>query len=266
MASAAWPHNAKSSANDWQGACAPTPVLFLLVLFIVAAASGVTAAVTGFGIGSLLTPLLAARYGMPAAIAAVALPHALATAVRCWRLRRAIDRGVLHRFGLCSAAGGLTGALLYTNLGGPALTRVLGVLLIVTATLNLAGWARRWRPHGWAIWTLGLVSGFFGGVAGNQGGLRAAALSSLGLSGAAFVATATATGLLVDAVRTPIYLYRAGETLMTLAVPIAVAAVGVLVGTVMGERVLLGMTPERFRRTVSTLVGLLGVYLLWSTA
>lgn len=27
---------------------------------------------TGFGIGSLLTPLLASRYGMPAAIAAVA--------------------------------------------------------------------------------------------------------------------------------------------------------------------------------------------------
>jgi uncharacterized membrane protein YfcA len=237
---------------------------FYLILLAVAVLSGVTASITGFGIGSLLTPLLASRYGMPTAIAAVALPHALATAVRCWRLRRSIDYGVLRRFGLVSAAGSLAGALLYASLGGPALTRVLGALLICTAILNLAGWARRWRPRGPAVWALGLASGLFGGVAGNQGGLRAAALSSLGLAGAAFVATATATGLIVDAVRTPIYVYRAGDALYGLAVPIAVAAAGVLAGTVAGERVLVAMSPDRFRRVVAVLIGLLGVFLLWS--
>src|SRR5688572_2718838 len=186
---------------------------FLSAVFGVGLLSGATAAIAGFGIGSLLTPLLAARYGMPSAIAAVALPHALATAVRCWRLRRAIDYGVLRRFGIVSAGGSLAGALLYARLGGPALTRILGVLLIVTAAINLAGWARQWRPQGWMVWALGLASGVFGGIAGNQGGLRAGALAALGLTGTAFVATATATGLIVDAVRTPIYLYRAGSTL-----------------------------------------------------
>lgn len=240
--------------------------LFHVALFGVAVLSGATAALGGFGIGSLLTPLVASRYGMEAAIAAVALPHALATAVRCWRLRRAIDRDVLRRFGMVSAAGSLAGALLYSRLGGPALTRVLGVLLVATAVMNLSGWARRWRPQGPLVWALGLGSGLFGGLAGNQGGIRAAALSSLGLWGPAFVATSTATGLLVDAVRTPIYVYRAGPTLMALMVPILVSAAGVLVGTIAGERLLLSMNPDRFRRVVAALIGLLGLFLLWTAA
>jgi uncharacterized membrane protein YfcA len=36
--------------------------------------------------------------------------------------------------------------------------------------------------------------------------------------------------------------------------------VGVLVGTVLGERVLLGLSVERFKRVVSTLIGVLGVW------
>src|SRR5215216_5198648 len=99
---------------------------FYAVLAAVAVLSGATASVVGFGIGSLLTPLLATRVGAPVAVAAVALPHAAATALRCWRLRHAIDRAVLRGFGLLSAAGGLAGALLYTRLGGRALTAALG--------------------------------------------------------------------------------------------------------------------------------------------
>jgi uncharacterized membrane protein YfcA len=52
---------------------------FLALLFLVAILSGATASVVGFGIGSLLTPLLATRLGMSVAVAAVAIPHALAT-------------------------------------------------------------------------------------------------------------------------------------------------------------------------------------------
>ena len=235
---------------------------FLVAVAAVAVLSGATASVVGFGIGSLLTPLLAARVGTPAAVAAVALPHAAATALRCWRLRRAVDLEVLRGFGALSAAGGLAGALLYARLGGRALTVVLGALLVLTAVAGLTGLTDRWRPRGVGAMTLGLVTGLFGGLAGNQGGLRAAALGSFGLAPAAFVATATATGLLVDAARTPVYLWRAGPTLLALATPIGVATVGVLAGTLLGERILLGMPRERFRRVTSLAVGALGVWLL----
>jgi uncharacterized protein len=239
--------------------------VFLFALFVVAVLSGGTAAVAGFGIGSLLTPLLATRLGTAAAIAAVSIPHATATALRFWRLRAAVDRSVIRGFGLLSAAGGLAGALLYARLSSRTLTIVLGLLLVLTAVAGLTGWATRWRAKGPRAAALGLASGFFGGIAGNQGGLRAAALLGFGLAPAAYVATSTAIALMVDAARTPVYVWRAGSTLADLSAPIAVATVGVVVGTLVGERILLGLTVERFRRLVSALVGLLGLWLLAST-
>jgi uncharacterized membrane protein YfcA len=203
---------------------------------------------------------------MGTAVAAVTIPHAVATALRCWRLRAAIDRGVLLRFGLLSAAGGLLGALLYTRLGGPALTRILGALLLLTAAAHLAGLARRWHPHGPVVSLLGFTSGLFGGVAGNQGGLRAAALTAFGLGPAAFVATSTATGLLVDAARAPVYLWRAGGRLLELWPLIALATAGVVIGTLAGERLLLGLSRERFGQVVAGAIGVLGAWLVFGGA
>jgi uncharacterized membrane protein YfcA len=109
---------------------------------------------------------------------------------------------------------------------------------------------------------LGAASGFFGGMAGNQGGLRAAALTTWRLSPAAFVATSTAVGLMVDAARLPIYLAGAGADLRSLALPIAIGTAGVLIGTLAGERILMRLSAERFRQIVSALIIVLGVWLL----
>ena len=84
--------------------------MFLCAVLLVGILSGAAASLVGFGIGSLLTPLLALRFGTSVAVAAVTIPHAVATAVRCWRLRTYIDRPILVRFGLVSAAGALAGA------------------------------------------------------------------------------------------------------------------------------------------------------------
>jgi uncharacterized membrane protein YfcA len=237
-------------------------MILLGALLIVGILGGATAAVSGFGIGSLLTPLLATRYDVPLAIAAVSIPHAIATAVRCWRLRASISWPVIRTFGALSAAGGLVGALLYTRVGSRAMTVTLGVLLIATSVAALSDWMVRLHPRGVVAQGLGFLSGLFGGIAGNQGGLRAAALLAFALPPTAFVATATATGLAVDAARMPIYVWRAGNELIALATPIGVATVGVLIGTVLGERLLFGLSPERFRRVIGALIGILGVWLV----
>ena len=66
-----------------------------------------------------------------------------------------------------------------------------------------------------------------------------------------YVATATATAMLVDIVRTPIYVWRAGGVLTTLVLPLSVATVGVLIGTVLGERILLGLSIRQFRYAIA---------------
>jgi uncharacterized membrane protein YfcA len=236
--------------------------MLLFGVFVLAVLSGATASVAGFGIGSLLTPLLAASFGTATAVAAVAIPHAAATALRCWRLRANIDWSVLRGFGLLSAIGGLVGALLYTRFSNDALTLALGLLLLSTAVATLVDLPSRVRATGIVVGVLGLLSGVFGGLAGNQGGLRAAAMLSFSLAPVRYVATATATAMLVDLVRTPIYVWRAGSVLSTLTIPLSVATVGVLIGTVLGERILLGLSIRQFRFAIAILIGLLGVWLV----
>ncbi len=232
-------------------------LVWLFVSFI----GGATASVAGFGIGSLLTPALASRFDIADAILAVSIPHAVATAIRAWRLRKSVDLRVLKGFGIASAIGGLAGALFLFAAESHART-ILGVLLIATGAAGLTGWNRRIQPRGLVSTALGGLSGLFGGIAGNQGGLRAAAMMRFDLSPAAFVATSTAVGLMVDAGRLPVYIARGSGRIVDLAVPIAIATVGVIAGTLAGERILLRLSRDRFTRIVSALITLLGLWVM----
>src|SRR5688572_28566725 len=71
---------------------------------VAAVLAGSVAAVSGFGMGSLLTPLL--LLSMPAnhAVAILAIPHAVATGIRWLRLRPAVHRPTFRQFGIASAA------------------------------------------------------------------------------------------------------------------------------------------------------------------
>src|SRR5688572_8556393 len=141
-----------------------------LSLFV-AALAGAVSAVTGFGIGSLLTPVFALSMDTRLAVAAVAIPHVVGTAVRFWLLQGGIDRRVLWSFGLTSAAGGLAGAALSRVASNGWLNVVFGVLLLFAAASETTGLARRMRFRGWIAWLAGGLSGFLGGLVGNQGGI-----------------------------------------------------------------------------------------------
>lgn len=233
-----------------------------LLLALAAALGGAIAAVSGFGIGSLITPVLALTAGTKLAVAAVAIPHILGTAFRYWRLGGRPDRRVLLSFGLTSAAGGLAGALLHGRLGSPSLALVFGVLLVFVAVSQFTGLAARLHFEGRSAWVAGALSGFLGGLVGNQGGIRSAALLNFEMDQRTFVATATAIGLMVDAARTPVYVWHAGSDLVRLAGPIAIASAGVLVGTVAGGALLARIPPRAYRPLVASLVGALGVLML----
>jgi uncharacterized protein len=237
-------------------------MLFLVAVLAAAVLAGGIAAITGFGIGSLLTPLLALHLGTKLAVAAVAVPHAAATALRCFRLRGAIDWPVLWRFGIPSAIGGLAGALLHGDLSNTALTLVLGGLLVIAGSLGLANLTVQVRLRG--AWSLigGLFSGLFGGLVGNQGGIRSAALLGTSLPPERFVATATASALLVDVVRLPVYLRHATGQLLQHGWLVGIAVAGVLVGTVVGDRVLRRLPEEGFRRVLSGFLIALGLSLI----
>lgn len=229
-----------------------------VLVIVVAVVAGGVAAVTGFGIGSLLTPVLALQVDTRLAVAAVSVPHVIGTALRFWLLSGGIDRRVFWNFGLTSAAGGLTGAMLHGWASNRWLTVVFGVLLLFAAASEVLGLARRMRFRGPVAWIAGAVSGVLGGLVGNQGGIRSAALLGFDLSKKSFVATATAVALLVDAARMPVYLVNQHNEMSALWPWIALATIGVTVGTVLGSRVL-GRIPEVwFHRVLALVLAILG--------
>ena len=235
---------------------------FNVLVVVIAMFAGAMASVTGFGIGSLLTPTFGLQVGTKIAVAAVSIPHAAGTALRCWLLRERVDRHVLFTFGLTSASGGLVGALLHEWVSSPFLTLVFGALLVFVAISELTGLARRMRFRGVVAWMAGAASGLLGGLVGNQGGIRSAALLGAELPRHTFVATATAVGLIVDAARMPVYLATTGDEVWAIRPVVAVATVGVIAGTLFGHRLLARIPEAMFRPTVAVILGLLGLAMI----
>jgi uncharacterized membrane protein YfcA len=229
-----------------------------MVLVTVSVVAGAVAAVTGFGIGSLLTPVLALQVDTQLAVALVSIPHVVGTVLRLWLLEGHVDRRIFWSFGLTSAAGGLVGAILHGWFTNRWLSVVLGGLLLFAAASEATGLASRMRFQGWVAWIAGALSGLLGGLIGNQGGLRSAALLGFDLAKERFVATATAVALIVDGARVPVYLATQQGALTEPSTPIGLATLGVAIGTVLGSRVL-GRIPEAwFHRTLALVLALLG--------
>lgn len=224
--------------------------------------AGALAGVVGFGIGSLLTPVLALSVGTRTAVALVSIPHLAGTALRFALIRGHVDRRVFVSFGLTSAAGGLTGALLHARLGNPALSIVFGGLLLFVAFSEFSGLARRIRFEGVLAWIAGALSGFLGGLVGNQGGIRSGALIGFHLKRDAFVATATAVGLVVDAARMPVYFVTELDAIRAAWPLAALATASVVAGTLAGRRVLSRVPERQFHRLVAAVLAVLGTAML----
>lgn len=237
---------------------------FELAIAGAAILAGAIASVAGFGIGSMLTPLLAIRVGAKLAVAAVSIPHVIGTALRFWLLHGHVDRRIFLWFGITSAAGGLTGALLHAYASNRALAIVFGCLLLFVGVSELTGFMNNIRLGRRAAWVAGAVSGVFGGLVGNQGGIRSAALLAFDTDKEAFVATATAVGLVVDGARMPVYLVAERSGLLQIWPLIAIATVGVVIGTLTGMRVLRHVPDRQFRRIVAVLLLALGTWMLFA--
>ena len=173
-----------------------------------------------------------------------------------------MDWKIVRSFGFTSAAGGVAGALLNTWATSRALELVFGALLILAGSSQLTGFARRWRLTGTLAWLGGALSGFFGGLVGNQGGIRTAAMLGFEVNKRQFVATTTAVAWLIDAARVPILVWSERPALMAMWPTIAIATLGVVIGTIFGDRLLARVPERRFRTVIGLLLLFLGLTFL----
>jgi len=196
------------------------PLSYVVVGLVSFFVSGLTLFV-GFGLGTLLLPVFALFFPIDVAVAATAVVHLANNLFKVGLMYRDAVPRVLLRFGLPAVALAFAGALLlrtlsqqdplfeWVALGRTAVVTpielVMGLLIVLFALSDLSpamGRLRfdtRWLPVG------GALSGFFGGLSGHQGALRAAFLLPLGLTPTAFAATQAVIASMVDLSRLSIY-------------------------------------------------------------
>lgn len=243
----------------------------ILIGFAALVTSGLTL-FSGFGLGTILMPVFALFFPLPLAIAATAVVHFANNLFKFGLMARQADWPVVAKFSVPAAIAAIFGAasltffdqlpVLYqytfsgSNFEVTPVKAIIGSLIVLFALLELSprfqalAFSPRWLPVG------GALSGFFGGLSGNQGALRSAFLLKAGLSKDAFVATGVVSAVIVDAVRLTVYgtAMLAGHfaQIQTLAWPVVIGSVGAFVGAFVGKRVLQKIT----LRTVQLIVAI----------
>lgn len=229
----------------------------LLIGIVSLVASGLTL-FSGFGLGTILTPFFALFFPVTVAIAATAVVHFANNVFKLGLLARHAAWPVVWRFGFPAALAAIGGAAVLNGIGQmpvlatytlrgsefqiTAVKLAVGLLIIVFALLELSprfqklAFAPHWLPVG------GLLSGFFGGLSGNQGALRSAFLVKAGLSKEAFVATNAVAAVIVDATRLLVYgsgfLAQQWDQSRELGLPVFVAVSSAFAGAYLGKRFL----------------------------
>jgi len=176
---------------------------------------------SGFGLGTLLMPVFALFFPIEIAISLTAIVHFANNLIKLVLFKKYINWNIALRFGLPSIITAFIGAWLLSALLNyhsiysysinntifhiTIIKLIIAVLLIIFALIDLIpklskiDFDKKYLPLG------GLLSGFFGGLSGNQGALRAAFLIKSGLSKEAYIATGVIIACMVDITRLSIY-------------------------------------------------------------
>ena len=250
---------------------------YVIISLAALAASGLTL-FSGFGLGTLLMPVFALFFPVEVAVAQTAVVHFANNLLKFGLFGRRADWRVMLLFGgpafLASFAGARALMLLsdlqplysYTFFGSQFIVHpvklVIAVLIAAFSLLEL--WPayerltidRKYLPAG------GLLSGFFGGLSGNQGAFRSAFLIKSGLGKEAFIGTGVAIACLVDFSRLTVYLglLRSPEVKVNLPL-IAVAIAAAFLGVFIGNKIVQKVTIRALQIAVAAMLLLIAILL-----
>ncbi|MFF0156033.1 sulfite exporter TauE/SafE family protein [Streptomyces sp. NPDC005263] len=170
----------------------------LQVMAIVVAAFGTAAlsAVAGFGGGVLLLPVFVAVLGTRDAVAVLTVAQLASNGSRVWFNRREVHRRLVGVFAIGAVPAAAAGALLFATTPLPALTRLIGVFLLV-----VVAW-RRCSPHAArlddsAFAAVGAASGFGSALVGSVGPMVAPFFLARGLLRGAYIGTEAASAVVM---------------------------------------------------------------------
>ncbi len=248
---------------------------FVFIPLTALLASGLTL-ISGFGLGTLLFPVMALFFDLPSAMAITAVVHMLNNLFKLGLMGRHISGAVFWRFAVTALPFAFVGAWLmvtlaeastwfeYQWLGFQFSVKPLGMcmgllLLLMVAIKHWPGFKQMkiqasWMPLG------GAISGFFGGLSGHQGAFRSLFLMATDLNKQAFIATGVVIAVAIDVVRTAVYGWHFFDSDVVLDVGLmTVTTLAAFLGAYLGRQWLEKITLATVHRLVTWMLSILGL-------
>lgn len=240
----------------------------IVVVSIAALFASTLTLFSGFGLGTLLMPVVAIFFPVEVAIAITAMVHLANNLFKVALLGKKASLPVLLSFGVPAVVMAFLGALVlgwlsvvppifeYSAFGNQMqvspLNLVVGMLIMVFVALDLSpkfspiALDSKYLPYG------GAVSGFFGGLSGHQGAFRSMFLLKAGLGKEEFVATGVMLAVMVDVSRMLIYGWEMSGQHHGIEWPLVIAAsVSAFTGAYLGSKMLTKITMKSIQVMVS---------------
>jgi uncharacterized membrane protein YfcA len=234
---------------------------------------------SGFGLGTILTPVFAIFFPIDIAIALTAIVHFLNGVFKFILVGKKIDKSVFIKFGVPSIIASFLGAfaLIYLSDSGAlysysigekhfeisSIKLLIGFLLIFFVLMDFLPalakieFDKKYLPLG------GFLSGFFGGLSGNQGALRSAFLIKAGLSKESFIATGVAIACCIDVTRLSVYASKISAVHNQLNYSIVVAATfAAFTGAFLGIKLIKKVTITFIQNIVAIMLLLFALLLI----
>ena len=250
----------------------------IIIICAVAFLAAILTFFSGFGLGTILTPVFMIFFPVDLAIGLTGVVHFLNNIFKIFLVGRNANKEVLLRFGIPAVIAAILGSWLLLNITDlkPLFTYeafdrtfevypvkfIISILLIIFASIDLIPYFNKLQFGKDKLPIGGALSGFFGGLSGNQGALRSAFLIKAGLSKEAFIGTAVVVSTFVDFTRLSIYATRftkAGlDSNLTLVICATLSAIG---GAYIGHKLLKKVTLRFLQVTIAIMLIIISIAL-----
>ena len=250
----------------------------IVIISIAAFLTAILTFFSGFGLGTILTPVFMIFFPVDLAIGLTGIVHFFNNIFKLALVGKKADKAVLLRFGIPAVIAAIAGAWLLLHIPDvkPLFTYhlfgktfevypvkfIISILLIFFAILDLVPFLNKLQFGKKQMPLGGALSGFFGGLSGNQGALRSAFLIKVGLTKEAFIATTVVISCFVDFTRLTVYATRftkAGlDENITLLI---IATLAAITGAFIGNKLLKKVTLKFIQTLVAVMLILISLAL-----
>ena len=231
----------------------------IVIISLVAFFAAILTFFSGFGLGTILTPVLVIFFPVETAIALTGVVHFSNNLFKAGLVGKSADKTVLLRFGVPAVIAAFAGAWLLIEIAAlPSLLEyqlwgremvvtpvklIIALLLIVFSILEISPYLQKVQFGKDKLILGGILRGFFGGLSGIQGAIRSAFLLKSGLSKEAFIATGVLIACLVDFSRLIVYASSFSVEMLNENLPLLIAAtLSAFAGAYLGKRLLKKVT------------------------